>query len=85
VTVAAETGLIGLALLIWLGAAVLLLVFRRIPSTFAGRASLIVGLALTAIAVHSLFYNAFFEDPMTFALLALAVLAAAAVDRESAA
>ena len=84
VTVAAETGLIGLALLVWLGAAALLLAFRRIPATFAGRASLIVGLALTAIAVHSLFYNAFFEDPMTFALLALAVLAAAAVDRERA-
>jgi O-antigen ligase len=84
VTVAAETGFIGLVLLIWLGAAALLLAFRRIPATFAGRASLIVGLALTAIAVHSLFYNAFFEDPMTFALLALAVLSAGAVDRERA-
>ena len=44
--------------------------------------------ALAAIAVHSLFYNAFFEDPTTWGLLALGALAArapegsAAVQRE---
>ena len=32
--------------------------------------------ALAAIAVHSLFYNAFFEDPTTWGLLALGALAA---------
>jgi hypothetical protein len=31
--------------------------------------------ALVAIAVHSLFYNAFFEDPTTWGLLGLAALA----------
>jgi hypothetical protein len=36
-----------------------------------------VGLTLGAIAVHSLFYNALFEDPTTWALFGLAALAAA--------
>ena len=40
----------------------------------AGRAALAVGLTLGAIAVHSLFYNALFEDPMTWALLGLVAL-----------
>jgi hypothetical protein len=31
---------------------------------------------LAAIAVHSLFYNAFFEDPMVWGLFALIALAA---------
>jgi hypothetical protein len=34
------------------------------------------GLALTSIFVHSLFYNALFEDPLTWGFLALATLAA---------
>jgi O-antigen ligase len=75
VTVAAETGVPGLALLAWLVFAALAAAFRRVPATFAGRASLVFGLALTAIAVHSLFYNAFFEDPTTWALFALIALA----------
>jgi hypothetical protein len=33
-----------------------------------------VGLTLGAIGVHSLFYNALFEDPITWALLGLAAL-----------
>jgi hypothetical protein len=37
-----------------------------------------VGASLAAIGVHSLFYNAFFEDPMMWGLLALAAVAAAA-------
>jgi hypothetical protein len=41
--------------------------------------SLFAALGITAIAVHSLFYNAFFEDPMTWGFLALAALTAAAV------
>jgi hypothetical protein len=45
---------------------------RRASGSFAGRVSLIVGLALMAIAVHSLFYDAFFEDPTTWGLFGLA-------------
>jgi O-antigen ligase len=75
VTVAAELGFPGLALLVWLLAAGLLTAFRAIPiGGFEGRAALVFGLALGAIAVHSLFYDAFFEDPMTWGLLALAAL-----------
>jgi putative inorganic carbon (hco3(-)) transporter len=77
VTVAAETGLPGLALLLWLIAAGVALPLRRASRSFAGRASLIVAIALVAIIVHSLFYNAFFEDPMTWGLLGLAALVVA--------
>jgi hypothetical protein len=38
--------------------------------------SLATGVVLAAIAVHSLFYAAFFEDPMTWALLGLVGLTA---------
>lgn len=72
VTVAAEGGVPGFALYLWLLAAALVVPLRRASRSFAGRVSLIVGLALMAIAVHSLFYDAFFEDPTTWALLGLA-------------
>ena len=36
-----------------------------------------VAIALAAIAVHSLFYNAFFEDPTTWGLFGLAALVVA--------
>ena len=76
VTVAAETGLIGLALFAWLVAAALFVAFRgSTGADGAGRARLIAGLCLVAIFVHSLFYNAFFEDPLMWALLALATIA----------
>ena len=72
VTVAAEEGAVGLALLIWLGVAALGLPFRRVGrSTAAGLASLVLGLTLVAISVHSLGYNALFEDPMLWAALGL--------------
>jgi putative inorganic carbon (HCO3(-)) transporter len=71
VTVAAETGLPGLLLLVWLLAEALLAAFRRAGSTFTGRASAAFGIMIAAIVVHSLFYNALFEDPMFWALLAL--------------
>jgi O-antigen ligase len=80
VTVAAETGVVGLGLFFWLVAAGLLAAFRgngdvsRLPQ----RSAVIAGLCFAAIFVHSLFYNAFFEDPLTWGLLALAVLAAGA-------
>jgi O-antigen ligase len=76
VTVAAELGFPGLALLAWLLVAGLLAAFRRAGRGFEGRAALVFGLALGAIAVHSLFYDAFFEDPMTWGLLALGALVA---------
>ena len=69
VTVAAETGAPGLILFAWL----LVAAFRQ---TLRRRAtlSLVAGLGIAAIFVHSLFYNAFFEDPMTWALLGLAAI-----------
>ena len=74
VTVAAETGLPGLALLGWLAAVVLGGTLVRPHRCDAGRTALAVGLTLGAIGVHSLFYNALFEDPMTWTLLGLAAL-----------
>lgn len=76
VTVAAELGFPGLALLAWLLVAGLLTAFRRAGGGFEGRAALVFGLCFGAIAVHSLFYDAFFEDPMTWGLLALGALVA---------
>jgi hypothetical protein len=72
VTVAAEGGLPGFLLYAWLLVAALVVPLRRASGSFAGRVSLIVGLALMAIAVHSLFYDAFFEDPTTWGLFGLA-------------
>ncbi len=77
VTVAAEAGIVGLGLFGWLAVSGALIPFRRTRSPIAtirvtGVAS---GLALTGIFVHSLFYNALFEDPLTWGFLALAALA----------
>ena len=76
VTVAAETGVIGLGLATWAILALLLPGFRRVDRSFAGMTSLAAVAALAAILCHSLFYNDFFEDPTTWALLGLIVLAA---------
>jgi len=70
VTVAAETGLPGLALYAWFLVALLRQAFRR-----SGRVGFVAGLGLAAIFVHSLFYNAFFEDPLTWGLIGLVALA----------
>jgi O-antigen ligase len=70
VTVAAETGLPGLALFAWLLVALFGQAFRR-----GGRVGLVAGLGLAAIFSHSLFYNAFFEDPLTWILIGLLALA----------
>ncbi len=75
VTVAAEEGLPGLLLLGWLGVATLLAALRGLGRGFTSRVSFAVGLTLVAITVHSFFYNALFEDPMTWAMLGLAALA----------
>jgi putative inorganic carbon (hco3(-)) transporter len=75
VTVAAELGVPGLLLFAWLVAVALFTAFRRIVPTFDGAARLAFGLALVAILVHCLFYNALFEDPAFWGLLALVVVA----------
>jgi putative inorganic carbon (HCO3(-)) transporter len=76
VTVAAETGLVGLALYAALIAALLAQAFRRADRTLAGSVSLAAGLALAAVVCHSLFYADFFEDPMTWLLIGVIGLAA---------
>jgi hypothetical protein len=78
VTVAAEEGLVGLALFAWLLGAAFVATLRRLGYGFTSRISLAIGLVLVAIAVHSLFYNAFFEDPMMWAALGLVGVAARA-------
>jgi hypothetical protein len=72
VTVAAEEGVIGLVLLLWLLGAGLAATLLGLGRGFTSRVSLGAGLTLLAIAVHSLFYNALFEDPMTWAVFGLA-------------
>ena len=76
VTVAAEEGIVGLALLAWLVAAALLGDAAGLGNGFTSRVALATGIVLLAIAVHSLFYASFFEDPMTWALLGLVGLIA---------
>ncbi len=83
ITVAAETGVPGLLLLIWLAGTALAVGFRRLGPGFVGTSRLAFAVALTAILVHCLFYNALFEDPTTWGLLALVVLGARA-DRPAA-
>ena len=77
ITIAAEGGIPGLALFVWLLAAVFLVAFRANPVRGpTGRARLALGLALVSIVTHSLFYDALFEDPLFWAALALSVVAA---------
>ena len=76
VTVAAETGIPGLLLFFWLIGTALWLALRRRPTGFDGASRLAFGLALTAILVHCVFYNALFEDPTFYGLLALVAIAA---------
>jgi putative inorganic carbon (HCO3(-)) transporter len=86
ITVAAETGLPGLALLAWVLIVAVVTALRLAGRRrLTGRVSLFAALSVTAIAVHSLFYDAFFEDPMTWGLFALAALVTAAVASASAA
>jgi putative inorganic carbon (hco3(-)) transporter len=75
VTVVAEGGVIGLALFIWTIVALVLALTRAGGDPFGRKVVLAVGLSLVAIGVHSLFYDHFFEDPTTWALLGLAALA----------
>ncbi|MFL5963637.1 MAG: O-antigen ligase family protein [Gaiellaceae bacterium] len=80
ITVAAETGLPGLLLFLWLVATALMLAFRRLGRDFDGNARLVFGLALVAILVHCVFYNALFEDPTFWGLLALVAVGARTVE-----
>jgi hypothetical protein len=73
VTVAAEGGIVGFGLYVWLLVAALGLAFRRFfARDEAGLAALAFGLVVAAIAVHSLFYNAFFEDATVWGAIGLA-------------
>jgi O-Antigen ligase len=83
VTVAAETGIVGIALFAWLLAAAAIATMRRWTSGPIGWARLAFGLGLLAIVVHSLFYNALFEDPLFWGLLALGAVAARAAEAEA--
>jgi O-antigen ligase len=74
VTVFAETGLPGVALLVWLVGAALFVTLRRATWSFRGRACLVFAAGLAAIGLHALFYNALFEDPLFWGLLGLAAL-----------
>jgi hypothetical protein len=75
IAVAAETGLPGLLLFLWLVWCALRTGFARLEDDFDGAARLAFGLALVAILVHCIFYNALFEDPTFWGLLALIVVA----------
>jgi O-antigen ligase len=76
VTVAAEGGVIGLALFLWLVIAFGLAAFRRVDRTLAGTVGLSAGLVLLAIFVHANAYNDFFEDPTTWLVFGLIALSA---------
>jgi O-antigen ligase len=83
ITVAAEEGLPGLVLLAWVVAAALLTSLRTLGRGFTSRVSLAASLAILAVFVHSLFYNALFEDPMFWALLGVIALVARVPRREA--
>jgi len=83
VTVAAETGAAGLALYVWLLVVALVVAFQRAGPSFSGRVQLVCAIALASIAVHSLFYASFFEDPMVWGFLAIVVSASAGLAREA--
>jgi O-antigen ligase len=78
VTVAAEEGVIGLALFFWLVIAFGLSAFRRLDRTLAGDLGLAAGLVLVAIFFHANAYNDFFEDPTTWLVFGLIALSARA-------
>jgi hypothetical protein len=68
VTVLAELGPLGLVAFVWLLAEAALLGLRRLDEPVP---HVVLLAALAAIVASSLFYNAFFEDPETWILLAL--------------
>jgi hypothetical protein len=76
VTIAAETGVVGFALFVWLALAALVMSVRRLDTTQLGRMRLALGLGLLAIVVHSLLAGALFEEPLFWGLLGLCAVGA---------
>jgi hypothetical protein len=75
VTVFAETGFPGLALFAWLAVVVLAVPLRcAFRPGVAGAAAAVAGVSLVALGVHSLGYNALFEDPLFWGFAALAAV-----------
>jgi len=75
VTIAAEAGLPGVVLflvLVLVGLAAPLLAARGDPA--AQPVAFVAGIAFVVIVVHSLFYSAFFEDPLMWGAVGLAAL-----------
>jgi O-antigen ligase len=69
VTVAAEQGLVGLALYVALIAVALWVMTAGLRGRRAGRAAVLA--AFVALLVHTMSYAGFFEDPITWVLLAV--------------
>src|SRR5262249_49975401 len=74
VTVAAEAGLPGLVLLVWLVAVAVFAAAPRAGAADLGRTAAWTAAALGAIALHSCFYSALLEDAIFWALLAACAL-----------
>jgi hypothetical protein len=68
--VAAELGIVGFALYVWLlvGGSRAILAVGRLDKALG----LALGASLLALFVHSLFYPGFLEDPLTWVVLAVA-------------
>jgi O-antigen ligase len=82
ITVAAEQGIVGLAVYV----AVLVLALRRLLRGARGNpARAVIGAGFAALLLHTWVYAAFLEDPMTWTLLALgtALATPAAVARRT--
>jgi O-antigen ligase len=82
VTVAAEQGLIGLALYVALVVIALQTLLSRVSGNL-GRAA--IGAMFVGLVVHTMVYAAFLEDPTTWVLLAAGAALAAAAQRPSSA
>jgi hypothetical protein len=78
VTVAAELGTPGLALFAWLVVTALATGIAVPRRTIEGRTRIAAAVVFAAIFAHSLFYNAFFEDPLMWGALALIAVAGSA-------
>jgi O-antigen ligase len=74
VTVAAEQGVVGLAVYLALLAAALA---RLLPLAGVSAARAAIAAAFTALVVHTLLYAAFLEDPLTWTLLGIGTALAA--------
>jgi O-antigen ligase len=74
VTVAAEAGIPGFVLLLWLVGGALFAAARCAGPTWEGRAAAWTAASLAAIVLHSLFYAALLEDAIFWGLLAACAL-----------